>query len=70
MEFRIGDIRASCRRCGGTQFDDGPCGEGSGPWAEYRCRDCGRLSQYCQLIVQIGDEAVRRARQGRALLRG
>jgi transposase-like protein len=66
MEFRIGEITAKCPACTGVEFEASRLYY-HGPQAEFRCIECGRTSLYCQLIVQIGDEALKRAKEARGV---
>jgi hypothetical protein len=59
MEFRVGNIRAKCPGCGGTDFVPPP-GERSGPHMKYSCASCSASWTYARLIGQIGRETVRR----------
>jgi hypothetical protein len=59
MEFRVGNIRAKCPGCGGSDFTPPP-EERSGPYMKYSCAGCGAAWTYARLIGQIGRE-VRRA---------
>lgn len=62
MEIRIGEIVASCERCGATQFAPlapGPLRLES----DVRCSACGATVKYVRLLDQIGEEAMRRANQ-------
>jgi hypothetical protein len=61
MDVRVGDILAKCLECGGTEFK--PAGE------ELACRICGTRTTREVLLVQIGDEAARLARESLARLR-
>jgi hypothetical protein len=60
MIIRIGDITASCPRCGGAEFaplSAGPLRLAS----ELKCGACGANVKYLALLDQIGEEAMRRA---------
>ncbi len=59
MEFRVGNIRAKCPGCAGTDFMPPP-DERSGPYMKYACAACGAAWSYARLIGQIGRETVRR----------
>ena len=59
MEFRVGNIRAKCPGCDGTDFSPPP-DERSGPYMKYACAGCGAAWTYARLIGQIGRETVRR----------
>jgi hypothetical protein len=59
MEFRVGNIRAKCPGCEGTDFVPPPA-ERSGPFMKYACAGCGGSWTYARLIGQIGRETVRR----------
>lgn len=59
MEFRVGNIRAKCPGCGGTDFRPPP-EEHSGPYMKYACAGCGAAWTYARLIGQIGRETVKR----------
>lgn len=59
MEFRVGNIRAKCPGCGGTDFRPPP-EEHSGPYMKYACAGCGSAWTYARLIGQIGRETVKR----------
>ena len=62
MEIRIGEIVASCERCGATEFEQlspGPLRLAS----ELRCTACDSRVKYLALLDQIGEEAMRRANQ-------
>ena len=58
MQFRIGQISAKCGGCGGTQFRI--AGEKhTGPRMNYLCAQCGKVTQYAKLVMQIGREALK-----------
>ena len=62
MEIRIGDIVASCERCGAKDFAQlvpGPLRLAS----DLRCGGCGTTVKYLALLDQIGEEAMRRANE-------
>ena len=62
MEIRIGEIVASCERCGATEFAPlapGPLRLES----DVHCAACGATVKYVGLLDQIGEEAMRRANQ-------
>ena len=62
MEIRIGEIVASCERCGATDFAPlapGPLRLES----DVCCSACGATVKYVGLLDQIGEEAMRRANQ-------
>ena len=58
MEFRVGQIKAKCPSCGGTDFSQ-PNGDPSGPQVNYACTRCRSVSSYSKLIAQIGKESMR-----------
>lgn len=60
MVIKIGDITASCARCGGTQFEPVPPGA-LRLATELKCAGCGEKARYLALLDQIGEEAMRRA---------
>ena len=64
MKFRIGKISAKCSSCGSTQFKADP-DEQSGPRARFYCALCSTGTLYSSLIVQIGQETVRRSKESR-----
>jgi hypothetical protein len=66
MEFTIGEITAKCPACAGIEFEASPLYY-HGPQAEFRCVECGRTALYSHLIVQIGDEALKRSKQARGV---
>lgn len=59
MEFRVGNIRAQCPGCSGTDFM-APPSERAGPYMKYSCAGCGASWTYARLIGQIGRETTRR----------
>jgi len=60
MEIKIGDITASCARCGESDFE--PLSAGRLRLAsELKCSACGTRVKYLGLLDQIGEEAMRRA---------
>jgi transcription initiation factor TFIIIB Brf1 subunit/transcription initiation factor TFIIB len=65
VEFRIGKIAAKCSSCGSTQFKRDP-DEKSGPQARFYCALCSTGTLYADLIVQIGQEAVRSSKESRS----
>jgi hypothetical protein len=62
MIVRIHDITATCRHCGGTNFQPLTAGPLRLP-SELRCIGCGVKTRYLTLLDQIGEEAMRRANQ-------
>ena len=64
MVIKIGDITASCARCGGTQFE--PVSPGALQLAtELKCAACEQNVRYLTLLDRIGEEAMRRANKAR-----
>jgi hypothetical protein len=69
MLVAVRDIAARCRKCGKTDFR--PLGS-----AELRltsamaCNGCGERTTYRDLLEQIGEEAIRRANEAFARLKG
>jgi len=61
MDVRVGDILAKCLECGGTEFQS--AGE------ELGCRICGTRTTRTALLMQIGDEAAKQARESLARLK-
>jgi hypothetical protein len=62
--IKIGEITASCARCGGTQFE--PVSTGALRLAtELKCAGCGDNVRYLTLLDRIGEEAMRRANKAR-----
>jgi hypothetical protein len=60
MLINIGDISATCARCGGNDFE--PQTPGALRLAsELTCARCGARAKYLALLDQIGEEAMRRA---------
>jgi transposase-like protein len=59
MEFRVGNIRAKCPGCEGTDFSPPP-DDRAGPHIKYACKACGTAWTYARLIGQIGRETMRR----------
>lgn len=59
MEFRVGNIRAQCPGCGGTDFM-APPSERAGPYMKYSCAGCSASWTYARLIGQIGRETNKR----------
>ena len=58
MEFRVGQIKAKCPACGGTDFHK-PDDQYSGPQVNYACTRCRSVASYSRLIAQIGKESMR-----------
>jgi hypothetical protein len=61
MDVRLGDILAKCLECGGTEFRS--AGEA------LACRICGTATTRTALLMQIGDEAAKQARESLARLK-
>ena len=59
MELRVGNIKAQCPGCGGSDFRPPPA-ERAGPYMKYACAGCGAGWTYARLIGQIGRETLRR----------
>lgn len=65
VSVKVGDITAQCPHCGDTRFrrrsaaDDGD----EDPKAVYSCLGCREPISRLALLEQIGDEAIRRAKQ-------
>ncbi|HVL34431.1 MAG TPA: hypothetical protein VM489_02065 [Burkholderiales bacterium] len=60
MQVRVRDAKASCP-CGSSEF----VAPHAAPYASddvFACAECGRRRPYGELLEQIGDEAIRRAR--------
>lgn len=68
MELRVGEIKAQCPSCKGTEFR-APPGERAGPYMKYACTGCGGSWTYARLIGQIGRETLKR-RNGRPAAAG
>jgi hypothetical protein len=62
MDFSVGEITARCHHCDGTQFDPVSV-ETAGAHSQFRCASCGKRTTYSALIVQIGEEAVKRSKR-------
>ena len=58
MEFRVGQIKAKCPACGGTDFHK-PDDKYAGPQVNYACTRCRSVASYSRLIAQIGKESMR-----------
>jgi len=58
MEFRVGQIKAKCPACGGTDFSR-PDDKYAGPQVNYACTRCRSVASYSRLISQIGKETMR-----------
>jgi hypothetical protein len=58
MEFRVGQIKAKCPACGGTDFNR-PDDNYAGPQVNYACTRCRSVTSYSRLISQIGKETMR-----------
>jgi len=65
MHVRIGDITAKCPQCGKTEFRPA----GSGPQRKLECIACGAATTRAALLDQIGEEAIRQARESLLRLR-
>jgi hypothetical protein len=69
MLVAVRDIAARCRKCGKTDFE--PILPGAlrltTPMA---CTGCGERTTYRDLLEQIGEEAIRRANDAIARLKG
>jgi hypothetical protein len=61
MDVQVGDILAKCLECGGTEFKS--AGE------EFACGICGTKTTRTALLLQIGDEAAKRAHESLARLK-
>jgi hypothetical protein len=61
MDVRVGDILAKCLECGGTEFRS--AGEA------LACKICGTPTTRAALLMQIGDEAAKQARESLARLK-
>jgi hypothetical protein len=61
MDVRVGDILAKCLECGGAEFRS--AGDA------LACRICGTTTTRAALLMQIGDEASKLARESLARLR-
>jgi hypothetical protein len=62
MEFRVGQIHATCPACGGKDFRQ-PESDFSGPQVNYACTRCRAVSPYSRLIAQIGKESMRQRKE-------
>jgi hypothetical protein len=58
--IRVGEILATCARCGGMDFEPLSKGELLHT-SELRCAGCGNKERYLALLDQIGEEAMTRA---------
>jgi hypothetical protein len=58
MEFRVGQIKAKCPACDGTDFIR-PDDQYTGPQVNYACTRCRSVTSYSRLISQIGKETMR-----------
>jgi hypothetical protein len=68
MIFRVGDVTAKCRSCGGVEFEPVVAAElrlGS----VLACSGCRATATYHELLDQIGEEAMRRANEALRQLR-
>jgi DNA-directed RNA polymerase subunit RPC12/RpoP len=62
MLINIGDIAATCARCGGKDFEPPSAGR-LRLASELKCAECGARVKYLALLDQIGEEAMRRANE-------
>lgn len=62
--IQVGNILAQCPACGETRFRrrKGASGGDDDPALVYTCVSCGNRASRLELVNQIVDEAVRRAR--------
>jgi hypothetical protein len=69
MLVAVRDIAARCRKCGETDFK--PLVPGALRLATtMACAGCGERTTYRELLEQIGEEAIRRANDAIARLKG
>jgi uncharacterized Zn finger protein len=68
MLVGIGDINASCKGCGRTDFKVLSTGA-LRLTSALECTGCGRKTTYLELLDAIGEEAIRRANEALAKLK-
>ncbi len=69
MLVAVRDIAARCRRCGKTDFR--PLAPGAlRLTTAMTCTGCGERATYRELLEQIGEEAIKRANDAIARLKG
>ena len=69
MLVAVRDIAARCRKCGKTDFKPLAAGELRLTTA-MACTGCGDRTTYRELLEQIGEEAIKRANDAIARLKG
>ena len=67
MQVSLGDVSARCTECGSTEFTAAEPGAELTHLSELICTTCEAPTTHAELIVQIGSEAMKRAR---SFLRG
>jgi len=58
----VGEVKARCRGCGGTDFTPAQPGE-LRPASVLACSGCGERSTYEELLDGIGEEAMKQANE-------
>jgi hypothetical protein len=69
MRFSVAGIFARCETCSGHDFEPS-VKVSSATRNAFTCTGCGRQALYNDLMLQIGEEAVRRAKAARESLPG
>ena len=62
MIISVGEVKARCRGCGGTDFTPAQPGELELA-SVLECSGCGKTSSYEALLDDIGEEAMKRANE-------
>jgi len=63
MEIRLGDVVAYCPHCKGTEFVHMDPGTPFTMLSDLICGNCELATTYCELILQISDQAMAEARR-------
>jgi len=63
MEVRLGNVVAHCPHCKGTEFVHMEPGTPFTMLSDLICGNCEISSTYCELILQISDQAMAEARR-------
>lgn len=62
MEVRLGNVLAHCPHCRGTEFVHLDPGTPFTMLSDLICSQCELATTYCELILQISDQAMAEAR--------
>lgn len=70
LTFNLGDVQASCARCGAAQFLPADPGAVLRMSSMLRCASCSSSMQQSELLLELAQRAIQRSREAAMLRKG